>query len=93
MTSKRNSYKSIPLTLDSQYDTDLSSQREVLKAQYFKEAGQQLATVQIQKSEVEGKLNQANILLSNTTIKAPEDGIIHLINLMKICQRFQQVRN
>ena len=24
MTSKRNSYKSIPLTLDSQYDTDLS---------------------------------------------------------------------
>ena len=78
MTSKRNSYKSIPLTLDSQYDTDLSSQREVLKAQYLKEAGQQLATVQIQKSEVEGKLNQANILLSNTTIKAPEDGIIHL---------------
>ena len=36
MTSKRNSYKSIPLTLDSQYDTDLSSQREVLKAQYLK---------------------------------------------------------
>ena len=64
-----------------------------MKAQYLKEAGQQLATVQIQKSEVEGKLNQANILLSNTTIKAPEDGIIHLNQSYEICQRFQQVRN
>lgn len=60
------------------YDNSAGTKKEALKNQFLQNTGQQMTTVQTQITDIEGKINQADVLLSNTLIQAPEDGILHL---------------
>ena len=60
------------------YDNSDSTKKEALKNQFMQNAGQQLSSVETQINDTESKINQADVLLTNTLIQSPEDGILHL---------------
>ena len=60
------------------YDNSDSTKKEALKNQFLQNAGQQLSSVETQINDTESKINQADVLLTNTLIQSPEDGILHL---------------
>lgn len=60
------------------YDNSDSTKKEALKNQFLQNAGQQLSSVETQITDTESKINQADVLLTNTLIQSPEDGILHL---------------
>ncbi|MGT2846927.1 bacteriocin secretion accessory protein [Streptococcus massiliensis] len=62
----------------SAYDTSLSSKVETLRAQFLQNASQQSNDIQVKITELESQLAQADNILANTQIIAPENGVIHL---------------
>ncbi|MGT2832453.1 HlyD family efflux transporter periplasmic adaptor subunit [Streptococcus halotolerans] len=55
------------------------SQIDILRTEYIQKTDDQLTTVTNQIAELEGKLQQADVQVQNNTIKAPQDGIVHLL--------------
>ncbi|WP_438838606.1 HlyD family efflux transporter periplasmic adaptor subunit [Streptococcus pluranimalium] len=55
------------------------SQIDILRTEYIQKTDDQLTTITNQIAELEGKLQQADVQVQNNTIKAPQDGIVHLL--------------
>lgn len=59
--------------------SNAQSQIDILRTEYIQKTDDQLTTITNQIAELEGKLQQADVQVQNNTIKAPQDGIVHLL--------------
>lgn len=67
------------LMLTDNASSNSQSQIDILRTEYIQKTDDQLTTITNQIAELEGKLQQADVQVQNNTIKAPQDGIVHLL--------------
>lgn len=67
------------LMLTENASSNSQSQIDILRTEYIQKTDDQLTTITNQMAELEGKLQQADVQVQNNTIKAPQDGIVHLL--------------
>lgn len=67
------------LMLTENASSNSQSQIDILRTEYIQKTDEQLTTITNQMAELEGKLQQAEVQVQNNTIKAPQDGIVHLL--------------
>lgn len=67
------------LMLTDNASSNSQSQIDILRTEYIQKTDVQLTTITNQIAELEGKLQQADVQVQNNTIKAPQDGIVHLL--------------
>ncbi|MFU2206826.1 HlyD family efflux transporter periplasmic adaptor subunit [Streptococcus pluranimalium] len=67
------------LMLTENASSNSQSQIDILRTEYIQKTDEQLTTITNQIAELEGKLQQAEVQVQNNTIKAPQDGIVHLL--------------
>lgn len=67
------------LMLTENASSNAQSQIDILRTEYIQKTDDQLTAIANQIAELEGKLQQADVQVQNNTIKAPQDGIVHLL--------------
>lgn len=76
---KSNASTEDGLMLTENASSNSQSQIDILRTEYIQKTDDQLTTITNQIAELEGKLQQADVQVQNNTIKAPQDGIVHLL--------------
>ncbi|MXQ48673.1 bacteriocin secretion accessory protein [Streptococcus pneumoniae] len=76
---KSNASTEDGLMLTENDSSNSQSQIDILRTEYIQKTDDQLTTITNQIAELEGKLQQADVQVQNNTIKAPQDGIVHLL--------------